>query len=138
LETPRSITYQYKKGDCFAGIDTAKHPDSTVCTIIRDTGEVIEKTLRDGTVQLYRSKEIINWCELRGENYNNQFEILRDFLGNYNIFGLAIDSTGQGDFMPDMFETETEWGDENSGLYRRQIQRHKQGHIVQKPQGPNI
>ncbi len=118
LETDRSITYQYKKGYCFAGIDTAKHPDSTVCTIIRDTGEVHEKVLADGTKQLYRKKEIINWAELRGENYNSQFEILRDFLSNYNIIALAIDSTGQGDFMPDMFEANTEWSDENSGLYR--------------------
>lgn len=118
LEEPRSLTYQYKKGNCFAGIDTAKHPDSTVCTILRDTGEVTEKKMQDGTLQLYRRKEIINWCELRGENYNNQFEILKNFLGNYNIVGLAIDSTGQGDFMPDMFEANTEWADENSGLYR--------------------
>ena len=31
---------------------------------------------------------------------------------------MAIDSTGQGDFMPDMFERETRWADEKSGLYR--------------------
>lgn len=114
----RNITYHYKKGYCFAGIDTAKHPDSTVCTIIRDTGEIAEKKLKDGTVQLYRKKELINWCELRGENYGTQFDVLKNFLGNYNVVALAIDSTGQGDFMPDMFENNTDWADENSGLYR--------------------
>ncbi len=31
---------------------------------------------------------------------------------------MAIDATGQGDFMPDMFENNTEWSDEHSGLYR--------------------
>ncbi len=118
LETDRGITNAYKKGYCFAGIDTAKHPDSTVCTIIRDTGEIAEKVLKDGTKVIYRKKELINWCELRGENYPHQFEILQNFLGNYNVLAVAIDSTGQGDFMPDMFENETEWGDENSGLYR--------------------
>jgi hypothetical protein len=118
LEEPRSITHHYKKGYCFAGIDTAKHPDSTVCTIIRDTGEIYEKKLEDGTVQVYRKKEIINWCELRGENYGTQFEVLKNFLGNYNIVALAIDSTGQGDFMPDMFQNHTKWVDEDSGLFR--------------------
>lgn len=118
LVTNRSITYHYNKSDCFAGIDTAKHPDSTVCTILRDTGEVAERVLRDGTTQLYRKKELINWCELRGENYPNQFEILSNFLSNYKVVAVAIDSTGQGDFMPDMFENETEWSDEDSGLYR--------------------
>jgi hypothetical protein len=118
LEEPRNITYQYKKSNCFAGIDTAKHPDSTVVTIIRDTGEAIERKLKDGSTQVYRKKEIINWMELRGENYKHQFEIIENFLSNYNVVAVAIDSTGQGDFMPDMFETDTEWSDENSGLYR--------------------
>jgi hypothetical protein len=46
LEDPqRNITYQYKKGNCFAGIDTAKHPDSTVCTILRDTARPLNASL---------------------------------------------------------------------------------------------
>lgn len=114
----RKPTFHFKKGNCFAGIDTAKHPDSTVCTILRDTGKLVERKQDDGTVIMGREAEIINWCELRGENYPHQFEVLNNFLGNYNVLGLAIDSTGQGDFMPDMFENETEWSDENSGLYR--------------------
>ena len=56
--------------------------------------------------------------ELRGENYKHQFEVLCDFLNNYNVLAIAIDSTGQGDFMPDLFEDSTEWADEDSGLYR--------------------
>jgi hypothetical protein len=59
--------------------------------------------------------------ELQGENYKDQFDMIagvEGFLSHYNIMAVAIDSTGQGDFMPDMFERETEWVDENSGLYR--------------------
>lgn len=97
--------YQQKEYECFAGIDTAKHPDSTVVTIIR-----YNKALN--------RKELLNWCELRGENYKDQFDVICDFLKNYRIAAIAIDSTGQGDFMPDMFERETEWQDERSGLYR--------------------
>ncbi len=118
LITNNRPTYHYNKSDCFAGIDTAKHPDSTVCTVIRDTGEVHERVLKDGTKQLYRKKELLNWCELRGENYRNQYDILKEFLSHYRIEAIAIDSTGQGDFMPDMFETDSEWRDEHSGLYR--------------------
>lgn len=105
LIAKRNITYQFKKGDCFAGIDTAKNPDSTVVTILRynpDTGK----------------KEVLNWIELRGDNYQDQFDVIKEFLSNYNIVAVAIDSTGQGDFMPDMFERHTEWADEHSGLYR--------------------
>lgn len=115
----RKQTFHFKKGDCFAGIDTAKNPDSTVVTILRDTGEYVERVLPDGKTKEYsRKKEVLNWMELRGENYQNQFDIILDFLNKYNVIALAIDSTGQGDFMPDMFQAHTEWQDENSGLYR--------------------
>lgn len=97
--------YQQKEFECFVGIDTAKHPDSTVVTVIRYNSK-LEK------------KELLNWCELRGENYQDQFDIIQQFLNNYNVVAIAIDSTGQGDFMPDMFESHTEWADEKSGLYR--------------------
>lgn len=105
LYTDRRPTYQHKKMYCFAGIDTAKHPDSTVVTVIRYNEEL-------------KKKELLNWLELRGENYQDQFFMIKDFLNNYQIVALAIDSTGQGDFMPDTFERETQWQDENSGLYR--------------------
>lgn len=98
-------TWQHNKYECFAGIDTAKHPDSTVVTIIRWNSDL-------------NKKELLNWCELHGENYQDQFDIIKDFLSHYRIEAVAIDSTGQGDFMPDMFENNTEWADEHSGLYR--------------------
>lgn len=98
-------TYRDLNSDCYAGIDTAKHPDSTVVTIIR-WNEALQK------------KELLNWIELNGENYQDQFDIIKEFLSNYNVIALACDSTGQGDFMPDMFEKHSEWTDEKSGLYR--------------------
>ena len=99
----RKRTFHDKQGECFAGIDVAKHPDSTVVTIIRNN---------DG------KKQLLNWLELRGENYQSQYEIITDFLSKYNVLGVAIDSTGIGDYMPDMFELQSNWRDENSGLYR--------------------
>lgn len=101
----RGITYHYNKSDCYAGIDTAKNPDSTVVTIIRYNNET-------------GKKDLLNWCELRGDNYQDQFDVIKDFLSKYKVVGVAIDSTGQGDFMPDMFERHTEFADEKSGLYR--------------------
>lgn len=98
-------TYQEKTHECFAGVDTAKHPDSTVVTIVRWNAEK-------------KIKELINWLELRGDNYKDQYDIISQFLSNYKVVAVALDSTGQGDFMPDMFERESQWVDENSGLYR--------------------
>lgn len=100
----RQPTYHDKSHDCFIGIDTAKHPDSTVVTVLRWNPEL-------------KKKEVLNWMELKGESYKNQFDIIREFLGNYKVVAVAIDSTGQGEFMPDWFAADTEWADENSGLY---------------------
>lgn len=105
LISTRGVTYHEKTSDCYAGIDTAKHPDSTVVTVLRFNKDV-------------GKKELLNWLELRGENYQDQFDIIVEFLHNYKIVAVAIDSTGQGDFMPDLFERNSEWVDERSGLYR--------------------
>jgi len=104
LYTDRNPAYRNEKDYCFAGIDVAKHPDSTVVTIIRWNEEK-------------KIKEVLNWLELRGENYQDQFDIIKDFLGNYNVVALGIDSTGVGDPVTDMFVSSTRFQDENSGLY---------------------
>lgn len=118
VDAERGVTNRNLESEAYVGIDTAKHPDSTIVTILRPTGEIIERELENGSKVLYHKKEVINWLELRGENYGNQFEVIQNFLTNYRVIAVAIDSTGQGDFMPDMFEKNTEWSDENSGLYR--------------------
>jgi len=102
--------------ECYAGIDTAKHPDSTVVTIIRWN----KKT---------NWKELVAVLELHGTNYGEQFTIISGFdtvegrptgqgmFDYFNIVGIAIDSTGQGSFMPDMFKLHTQFRDEKSGLF---------------------
>lgn len=99
------LTYTERKHEVFIGLDTAKNPDSTVCMALRYNEEK-------------KCKEVISWMELQGDNYKHQFEVIVDFMRNYNVIAIAIDSTGQGDFMPDMFEAETEWNNEKTGLYR--------------------
>lgn len=104
LETERKQTQQYKKTECFVGIDVAKMPDSTVVTVMRYNEEI-------------GKKELLYWMELRGDNYQDQFDIIGFMLGNYKVVGIAIDSTGVGDPFTDLFIRNTQWQDENTGLY---------------------
>lgn len=102
--------------ECFVGIDTAKHPDSTVVTVVRWNA-------------LTQWKELVAILELHGVNYSEQFTIISGFdtvqgkrtgkglFDAFNVVGLGIDSTGQGSFMPDMFKTHTKFKDERSGLF---------------------
>lgn len=111
-----NLLYEDKSNDCYVGIDSAKSPDSTVVTVLRWNEET-------------KWKELVAILELKGENYLDQFEIItgydsstgrmtrRGMLDSFNVKGIAIDSTGQGSFFPDMFERLTRWRDERSGLF---------------------
>lgn len=113
--TPKLLDYDLKS-DCYAGIDTAKHPDSTVVTIVRWNEET-------------NWKELVALLELHGTNYSEQFTIIsgwdtvagkkteKGMFDYFNVVGVSIDSTGQGSFMPDFFKTHTKWRDERSGLF---------------------
>jgi len=80
----------------YVGIDTAKSPDSTIVTVLRDKKDDLNKS------------ELCNWLELKGDNYEDQFDIIKNWLRPYEtIKNIAIDATGQADFMPDKFERHT-------------------------------
>jgi hypothetical protein len=84
--------YFSSKNECVAGLDTAKYPDRTILTV---------KDLKE--------KRIACWLRLQGDNYEDQFEIIKKRLEGFpNLLSLAIDSTGQGDFMPDLFENRSD------------------------------
>ncbi len=98
----------------YVGIDTAKSPDQTVVRVISD---------QDGDDV---KSDMVGCLTLKGENYEDQFDIITDWLspkyeeyeekgnkkqrlvsGFEDIRGIALDATGQGDFMPDKFERHT-------------------------------
>lgn len=85
-----------------AGIDTAKSPDDTVCTL-----------------KCLDCKRIAGWLELHGDNYQDQFDAIRSYLeAKKTVIAVAIDSTGQADFMPDLFVRNTQWSVEGVNIFR--------------------
>lgn len=81
--------------DHYFGLDTAKSTDQTVLKI----GRVI-----DGRLTVVRSVQ-----GMKGLNYDDQFDTIKAELSWFKIAAGAIDSTGQGDFMPDKFERNTSY-----------------------------
>jgi hypothetical protein len=82
IVTSRRGTYQT------CGIDFGKNSDSTVVTIL-EQGPVLDEG-RYG-------KRILNWLELYGDDYEEQFYQILDFLQNYNVSRIYADATGVGD-----------------------------------------
>jgi hypothetical protein len=84
------VTKKWHETTCIAGLDLGKSQDSTVCTIIRpdwnDTDE-------EGNMP----KTLLDWLELEGDEWEDQYPKVVDFLSNYNVDTLVCDSTGVGD-----------------------------------------
>jgi len=77
-----------------AGIDIARDVDSTVVTLLKNIGNQFN---------------ILNWLELKGEDYEAQVEITKNFLANYNVKRVIIDAVGVGDPVVDMFKNRTRY-----------------------------
>lgn len=75
--------------DHYFGLDTAKEADQTILKIGRLIGDKLTCVYSMG---------------MRGINYEDQFNIILSVLSKFKVVRGAIDSTGQGDFMPDLFE----------------------------------
>lgn len=94
LEPEQYALYRaWLEQDHYFGLDTAKSTDQTILKI----GRMI-----DGKLTIVRSVG-----GMKGTNYEDQFETLIDELQYFKIAAGSIDSTGQGDFMPDKFERHT-------------------------------
>lgn len=95
-EIPDDLMEQFRvwtEANHYFGLDTAKQKDQTVLKIGREIG---------GRLTVVRSVQ-----GLRGMNYEDQFDTLKHELSFFHIAAGSIDSTGQGDFMPDKFERGT-------------------------------
>lgn len=85
---------------CIAGIDVGKSQDSTVVTIGIPNYEspvVLEKaTEYDAEDYVLYDIKIIDWLEIVGDNYEEQFYKVKDYLSRFNIKLCVIDGSGVG------------------------------------------
>jgi hypothetical protein len=80
---------------CVAGIDLGKKHDSTIVTVgWVDRSSMIEDQATGAMKAI--NKEVLNWLELQGDDYESQYHEILDFLKNYNIKCIFVDATGVG------------------------------------------
>lgn len=86
------------------GIDVGKMHDSTVVTV----GEVDwekpilleESQSEDASVGDFVAYEVVvkDWLELQGDDFNEQYYRIIDYLKNFNVSKICIDATAEGSF----------------------------------------
>jgi hypothetical protein len=86
---------------CAVGIDVAKSGDSTVVTVLGVDWS--NKYKNEETGEEIPMKYVLNWLELQDEKHEAQFWQIVDFLKNYNVHTIFVDSTGMGDPVADRF-----------------------------------
>jgi hypothetical protein len=79
---------------CAAGIDCGKRNDSTIVTIAEVDNTHLEEDRVSGDMKA--RKQVINWLELQGDDYESQYYQIIDFLKSYNVKCIFVDSTGVG------------------------------------------
>lgn len=84
---------------CAVGIDIGKRNNSTVVTV----GEIdMDNAVYDVTTEeMIPVKKVLNWLEISGDDYESQYYEVMDFLGNYNVTCIYVDSTAVGSAMAD-------------------------------------
>lgn len=84
------VVRAYTRTPVVVGIDPARKQDTTVVTVVYVDWE------RPDEFGFYDHR-ILNWLELIGDDWEVQYGKIIDFLSNYKVLGIAVDSQGVGD-----------------------------------------
>jgi hypothetical protein len=88
------IVPAYWRSPLVAGIDFARRMDSTVVTILWVDWD------RPDELGLYDHR-ILNWLEMHGEEWEEQYFRIVDFISNYSVVAMGVDAQGVGDVAAD-------------------------------------
>jgi hypothetical protein len=88
------IVQGWYKSPLVAGIDFARKMDSTVVTVVWVDWD------RPDELGLYDHR-ILNWLEMHGEEWEEQYFRICDFLQAYSVVAIGVDAQGVGDVAAD-------------------------------------
>jgi hypothetical protein len=85
-----NIIKSWTKSPCVVGIDPARTVDSTVVTVIWVDWDRPDEFG-------YFDHRILNWLELQGDDWEEQYARIVEFLAAYDVLSVAVDANGIGD-----------------------------------------
>lgn len=84
------IVKNWHKTPVVVGIDPARKLDSTVVTVVWVDWDRPDEFG-------YYDHRVLNWLELTGEDWEQQYAQIVEFLSNYDVLACAVDANGVGD-----------------------------------------
>lgn len=93
-ETMQQFVRTWYKTPIVIGIDPARKQDSTVVTAVWVDWENPDEFG-------YYDHRILNWLEMHGDQWEEQYHRIVDFVSQYNVWAVGIDAQGVGDVVAD-------------------------------------
>ena len=89
-DTSQKIVKVWHQTPVVVGIDPARKMDSTVVTVVWVDWD------RPDEFGYYEHR-ILNWLEIQGDDWEEQYFQIVNFLSNYDVLAIGIDANGVGD-----------------------------------------
>lgn len=89
-DTSQELVKTWHKTPVVVGIDPARKTDSTVVTVVWVDWD------RPDEFGYYHHR-VLNWLEIQGMDWEEQYFQIVNFLDNYDVLAIAIDGNGVGD-----------------------------------------
>lgn len=86
----QQFVYAYHRSPIVAGIDVGRKQDRTVVTAV-----FVDWDNPDPYGMYYH--QVLNWLDLEGMDWEEQYFRMQEFLSNYNLWKVGIDTGGLGD-----------------------------------------
>ena len=89
-DTSQEIVRSWFRSPVVVGIDPARKTDSTVVTVVWVDWDRPDEFG-------YYDHRVLNWLELQGDDWEDQYFQIVNFLSSYDILAVGVDANGVGD-----------------------------------------
>jgi len=89
-DTSMEVVKSYHKSPVIVGIDPARKMDSTVVTVVWVDWD------RPDEFGFYDHR-VLNWMEIQGDDWEDQYYQIVNFLSAYDVLSVGVDANGVGD-----------------------------------------
>jgi hypothetical protein len=89
-DTSQELVKVWHKTPVVVGIDPARKTDSTVVTVVWVDWDRPDEFG-------YFDHRVLNWLEMQGDDWEEQYYQIVNFLSNYDVLAVGVDANGVGD-----------------------------------------